>query len=214
MLIFTVIFLYIDLSIDTKNRVLLLSDNPPKVTILNDTNSIILDSIFNPTSLSTGIFSIWVASSSENKIQKYSLRGEYLGSINFDVQDIDVDKNGLLVAGDYSFLIELSTGQEIPIIWRNTNLCAIGKKFIYLYGNDTLFVFERGSRSLKSKKNIPYLRDLSIYRDELVYLQKDSVFLEDTSFFIPESRRCDADDKSIWILTDTVFPISLEPSNP
>lgn len=210
MFILTIIFLYVDLSIDTKNRVLLLSDNPPKVTILNDTNSITLDSIFNPTSLSTGTFSIWVASSSENKIQKYSLRGEYLGSINFEVQDIDVDKNGLLVAGDYSFLIELSTGQEIPIIWRNTNLCAIGKQFIYLYGNDTLFVFERDSRSLKSKKNIPNLRDLSIYRDELVYLQKDSVFLEDTLFFIPEARRCDADDKSIWILTDSVVSISLE----
>ncbi len=210
MFILTIIFLYVDLSIDTKNRVLLLSDNPPKVTILNDTNSITLDSIFNPTSLSTGTFSIWVASSSENKIQKYSLRGEYLGSINFEVQDIDVDKNGLLVAGDYSFLIELSTGQEIPIIWRNTNLCAICKQSIYLYGNDTLFVFERDSRSLKSKKNIPNLRDLSIYRDELVYLQKDSVFLEDTLFFIPEARRCDADDKSIWILTDSVVSISLE----
>lgn len=208
--IFTLFFLYIDLAIDTKDRVLLLSDGPAKVTILNDSSSIILDSIFHPTSLTAGLFSIWVASRSENLIQKYSLRGEYLGSIIFDAKDLDADRNGLLIAGEHSLLIELSTGREIPIIWKKTNRCAIDEDYIYLCGDDTLYMIERANRSIINKEFIPDIRDLSMWGGELVYLQNDTIFMSDTSIFIQHARRLDANEERIWILSDSVVSVSIE----
>ena len=208
LIIFTIIFLYIDIAIDTKDRVLLLSDNPPRVTVLNDSSSINLDSIFHPTSLSTAPFSIWVASGSENLIQKYSLKGEYLGSISFNSKDLDADRNGLLIAGEYSLLIELSSGREIPIIWKESNRCALDDDYIYLYGDDTLYLFERSNRRLINKEFIPDIRDLSIWDSELVFLKNDSIFISDTSIFIQHARRIDTNGKQIWVLSDTVVSIS------
>lgn len=205
--IFTLFFLYIDLAIDTKDRVLLLSDGPSKVTILNDSSSIILDSIFHPTSLTAGLFSIWVASRSENLIQKYSLRGEYLGSIIFDAKDLDADRNGLLIAGEHSLLIELSTGIEIPIIWKKTNRCAIDEDYIYLCDDDTLYMIERANRSIINKEFIPDIRDLSMCGGELVYLKNDTIFMSDTSIFIQHANRLDANEERIWILSNSVVSI-------
>ena len=160
--------------------------------------------------MTAGLFSIWVASRSENLIQKYSLRGEYLGSIIFDAKDLDADRNGLLIAGEHSLLIELSTGREIPIIWKKTNRCAIDEDCIYLYGDDTLYMIERANRSIINKEFIPDIRDLSISGGELVYLQNDTIFMSDTSIFIQHARRLDANEERIWILSDSVVSVSLE----
>ncbi len=209
MLVFLSVFLsYIDIAVDTKGRVLLLSTTEPRVEALNDSSSIILDSIFYPTSLTAGPFSIWVAARSQNLIQKYSLWGEYLGSISRNAKDLDADRKGLLIAGEYSFLIELSTGREIPLSFRETNCCALDDDSIYLYGDDTLYIFERNNRHLIRKEYILGIRDISISRGELVFIQGDSIFMSDTTIFMPHARRLDASEDRIWILTDSVYSIS------
>ncbi len=205
--IFALFFSYTDITIDTKSRVLLLSSTPARVDVLNDSVNINLDSIFHPTSLTAGPFSIWVTSRSQTLVQKYSLWGEYLGSMAYNAKDLDVDKNGLLIAGERSLFIDLRTGREIPLTFRETDRCALDEDIIYLYGDDTLYTFERPNR-LKIKEYIPGIVDISVLYGELIFLRNDSLITNDTTIFFPSAKRLDARDKQIWILSDSVVSIS------
>jgi len=195
---------YIDITVDTKSRVLLLSSNPARVEILDDTVNVPLDSLFNPTSLTSAPFSVWVASLSAGLIQKYSLRGEYLGSISIRANDIDADRDGLLIAGERSLLVELSTGREIPINFQETSRCALCENSIYLYGNDTLYVYRRPNQ-LKQKRYIPGIQDIAVFNAGYVFLRNDSLITNDTIIFIPSAKRMDSNGEEVWVLTDSAI---------
>ena len=202
LLLFLINVPFTDITIDTKDRVLLLSESPPVIQVLNDSTNIPLDSILYPGAIAAGIFSIWVSSSTQRLIQKYSLKGEYLGSICFRATDIDANRNGLLIAGEHSVFIDLSTGREIPISWRESNLCALGKDSIYLYGNDTLYIYRKPNK-LIGKFFIPGIRDITVSDYGLLFLKEDTLVLGDTAIFIPDARRLESSTKKIVVLTDS-----------
>jgi hypothetical protein len=193
---------YSDLTIDSKNKVLLLSREE---RIVEDTSGSVrfsLDSIFVPVSISSSSFSIWVTSISEFKSQKYSLWGELLGTINVGGTDIEADDKGVFIAGEESYLFQTISGAKITLIKKKMDRCALSKDSLYLYGNDTIYVFKR-SGSFVRKKFIPGAKDICIYRANLCFLFKDSLSLNDTTFTISGGNRAAAGENFISVLIDS-----------
>lgn len=193
---------YQDLTIDSKNRVLFLSSQDRIITDKVNKVRFSLDSIFAPVSISSSSFSIWVTSSSEFTSQKYSLWGEFLGKIKFGGNDIDADEKGILIAGEETYLINISTGSKIKITWKEIKRCLLSKDSLYLYGNDTLRVFKRNGKFIR-KKFIPGIEDICRYKKSLCLLFEDSLFLKDTVLTINGGKRATGNDNFVSILTDS-----------
>ncbi|MEA1913431.1 MAG: hypothetical protein U9N06_06345 [candidate division WOR-3 bacterium] len=199
---FYLITFYSDLTVDSKNQTLLLSREKIAVENLSDSSRIPLDSIFDPNSISSSPFSIWVTSIVQSLTQKYSLRGEFLGQINIGGYDIDSDPNWLLLAGEESYLIQLSTGRKLPILWKEVKRCALGKDSLYLYGDDTLYKFKKSGR-LILKKYIPGVMDITTFKGKLGILFKDSLIYKDKKIPIDAGARMDGGENCISILTNS-----------
>ncbi|MEJ2307532.1 MAG: hypothetical protein P8Y30_08365, partial [candidate division WOR-3 bacterium] len=152
---------YSDLTIDSKNRTILLSSKDRIARNIDGKVSFSLDSIFFPQSISSSFFSIWVTSSSEFTTQKYSLWGEFLGKIKAGGNDVDADEKGVLIAGEQSYLIQISSGARITVAKSKKERCILSKDSLYLYGNDTLSIFKREGKFIR-KKLVPGVKMLSL----------------------------------------------------
>jgi hypothetical protein len=194
--------IYSDLTIDSRNRVLLLSSEERIVEDLRGSVRLSLDAIFAPVSVSSSSFSIWVTSVSEFKSQKYSLWGELLGTVNIGGKDIDADEKGVLIAGEESCLIQTFSGIKITLTWKDMERCALSKDSLYLYGMDTLHVFKRDGKFIR-KKFIPGLKDLCIYKKNTCLLFNDSLVLSDTVLRIHGGKRVESIDKFLSVLSDS-----------
>ena len=73
---------------------------------------------------------------------------------------------------------------------------------MYLYGNDTLYVFKRDGK-FNRKKFIPGIEDLFIYKKNLCLLFKDSLVLDDTVLTIFGGKRAGGSDKFTATLSDS-----------
>jgi hypothetical protein len=193
---------YSDLTIDSKNRVIILSSKDRTVEDASGAVRLSLDSMFAPRSISSSFFSIWVTSSSEFTSQKYSLWGEFLGEIKLGGNDIDVDEKGVLIAGEYSYLIQISSGARITVAKKKNERCILSSDSLYLYGNDTLSVFKREGKFIR-KRFIPGIKDLCLFKKNLCFLFNDSLILNDTTPTISGGKRIECNDKFIAILTDS-----------
>jgi hypothetical protein len=193
---------YSDLTIDSKNRVLLLSAEERIVEDINGSVRLSLDSIFAPVSVSSSSFSIWVTSVSELKSQKYSLWGELLGTVNIGGKDIDADETGVLIAGEESNLIQTVSGITITLTWKDMERCALSKDSLYLYGMDTLYVFKRDGKIIR-KKFIPGVKDLCIFMENMCFLFNDSFVLSDTVLPIHGGKRVEGIDRFLSVLSDS-----------
>ncbi len=193
---------YLDLTIDSKNRVILLSSIDRIVEDKSGKVHFSLDSMFAPLSIASSSFSIWGTSASEFISQKYSLWGEFLGEIKLGGNDIDADERGILIAGEQSYMVQAVSGARITLTWKEMERCALSKDSLYLYGDDTLRVFKRDGKFIR-KKSIPGVKDLCIYNKNLCLLFDDSLVLNDTVFPVFGGRRAGGDDKFIAILSDT-----------
>jgi hypothetical protein len=194
--------IYSDITIDSRNRVLLLSSEERIVEDLSGSVRISIDSIFAPVSVSSSSFSIWVTSVSEFKSQKYSLWGELLGTVNIGGKDIDADETGVLIAGEQSCLIQTLSGIKITLTWKDMARCALSKDSLYLYGMDTLHVFKRDGKFIR-KKFIPGVTDLCIYKKNMCLLFNDSLVLNDTVLLIHGGKRVEGIDKFLSVLSDS-----------
>ncbi len=193
---------YSDLTIDSKNRVLLLS---PEERIVEDTSGSVrfsLDSMFAPISISSSSFSIWVTSISEFKSQKYSLWGELLGTLNVGGIDIEADDKGVLIAGEESYLFQTVSGAKITLTKKKMERCVLSKDSLYLYGMDTLLFFKRDGKFIR-KKFIPGVRDLCVYKKNMCLLFNDSLVLSDTILAISGGNRATGGENFISVLTDS-----------
>jgi hypothetical protein len=193
---------YLDLTIDSKNRVVLLSSVDRIVESESGKVHFSLDSMFAPLSISSSSFSIWGTSASEFVSQKYSLWGEFLGKIKLGGNDIDADEKGILIAGEQSYLVQAVSGAQITLTWEEMERCALSKDFLYLYGKDTLRVFKRDGKFFE-KKSIPGVRDLCIYNKNLCLLFNDSLVLSDTMIPIFGGKRAGGNNKFIAVLSDS-----------
>ena len=169
---------------------------------INGTVSFSLDSMFYPQSISSSFFSIWVTSASEFTTQKYSLWGEFLGKIKAGGNDVDADEKGVLIAGEQSHLIQISSGTRITVSKKKKERCILSKDSLYLYGNDTLSVFKREGKFIR-KKFIPGVKDLCLFKRNLCFLFSDSLILSDTTLPILGGKRVESNDNFIAILTDS-----------
>ncbi len=191
-----------DLTIDSRSRVIFLSS---KDRIVEDTSGLVhfsLDSMFAPLSISSSSFSVWITSASEFISQKYSLWGELLGKIDVGGNDIDADEKRVLIAGEKSHLIQIITGTKMVVAKREMKRCVLSDDSLYLYGNDTLYVFKRDGK-FNRKRFIPGIEDLFIYKKNLCLLFKDSLVLQDTVISITGGKRAEGNDKFISVLTNS-----------
>jgi hypothetical protein len=205
MLPFLSIFLYStysDLTIDTKNRVLLLSTEGRIVQNSSGSVRFSLDSIFAPLSISSSFFSVWVTSISENKSQKYSLWGDFMGKLDVGGKDIDADEKGVLIAGEDSYLIQTVSGVKITVTKKETERCAISGDSLYLYGDDSIYVFKRNGDFVR-KKFVPAVKDICIYRKNLCFLFNDSLVLGDSTLRVQGGKRMESGEYFLSILTDS-----------
>jgi hypothetical protein len=193
---------YSDLTIDSKNRVIFLSSRDRIAEDKSGKVHFSLDSIFAPLSISSSSFSIWVTSASEFISQKYSLWGEFLGELDIGGNDIDADEKGVLIAGEKSYLIQIITGAKISLAKKEMERCVLSNDSLYLYGNDTLYVFKRDGK-FNRKKFIPGIEDLFIYKKNLCLLFKDSLVLDDTVLTIFGGKRAGGSDKFTATLSDS-----------
>ena len=158
--------------------------------------------MFEPLSVSSSFFSVWVTSPSEFKSQKYSQWGELLGKLNVGGNDIDADEKRVLIAGEQSYLIQLITGTKIVVAKREMKRCLLSMDSLYLYGNDTLYVFKKDGKFIR-EKSIPGIEDLFIYNKDLCLLFKDSLVLQDTIVSIAGGKRASGSDKFVAVLTNS-----------
>lgn len=193
---------YLDLTIDSKNRVILLSSVDRIVEDKSGKVHFSLDSMFAPLSISSSSFSIWSTSVSEFVSQKYSLWGEFLGKIKLGGNDIDADEKGILIAGEQSYLVQAVSGAQVTLTWQEMERCALSKDFLYLYGNDTLRIFKRDGKFMM-RKSVPGVKDLCIYNKNLCLLFNDSLVLSDTVLSIFGGKRAGGNDKFIAVLSDS-----------
>jgi hypothetical protein len=201
---------YSDLTIDSKNRVLLLSSEERIVENISGSVRLSLDAIFAPLSVSSSSFSIWVTSVSEFKSQKYSLWGELLGTVDIGGKDIDADDTGVLIAGEESYLIQTVSGITITLTWKDMERCTLSKDSLYLYGMDTLYVFKRDGK-FSRKKFIPGVKDLCIFMGNMCFLLNDSIVLNDKVLPIHGGKRIEGIDKFLAILSDSGIVYYLPP---
>ena len=201
-LLFIICTTYSDLTIDSKNRIILLSSEDRIAESIDGSVYFSLDSMFSPKSISSSFFSIWVTSSSEFTTQKYSLWGEFLGKIKAGGNDIDADEKGVLIAGEYSYLIQTSSGARITVAKKKKDRCILSGDSLYLYGNDTLSVFKREGKFIR-KKLIPEVKDLCLYKKDICFLFSDSLVLSDTTLPISGGKRVECNDNFIAILSDS-----------
>jgi hypothetical protein len=192
---------YSDLTIDLKGRVIFLSSKDRIVEDGSDLVHFSLDSMFEPLSISSSFFSVWVTSPSEFKSQKYSLWGELLGKLDLGGNDIDADEKRVLIAGEQSYLIQLIAGTRIVVAKREMKRCLLSGDSLYLYGNDTLHIFKIDGK-FSGKKFIPGIKDLFIYHKNLCLLFQDSLVLRDTVVDIAGGKRASGSDKFVAVLTD------------
>ncbi len=193
---------YTDLTIDSKNRVILLASRDRIIEDKSGKVHFSLDSMFAPLSISASSFAIWITSASEFTSQKYSLWGEFLGGINLGGNDIDADEKGILIAGEQSYLVQTVSGARIALRWKEIERCALSKDSLYLYGDDTLFVFKRDGKIIR-KKFIPGVKDLCQYDKNLCFLFNDSLVLNDTVLTVLGGKRAEGNDKFIAVLSDS-----------
>lgn len=193
---------YLDLTIDSKNRVIFLSSADRIVEDESGKVHFSLDSMFAPLSISSSSFSVWSTSASEFVSQKYSLWGEFLGKIKLGGNDIDTDEKGILIAGEQSYLVQTVSGARVTLTWKEMERCALSKDFLYLYGKDTLRVFKRDGKIIE-KKYVPGLKDLCTYNKNLCLLFKDSLILSDTVLSIFGGKRVGGNNKFIAVLSDS-----------
>jgi hypothetical protein len=195
-------FNYLDLTIDSKNRVILLSSRDRIALDKSGKVYFSLDSMFAPLSITSSSFSIWGTSASEFVSQKYSLWGEFLGEIKLGGNDIDSDEKGLLIAGEQSYFVHAVSGARITLTWKEMNRCALSKDSLYLYGDDTLRVFRRDGKFIR-RKFIPGVKDLCIYNKSLCLLFGDSLVLSDTVIPVFGGKRAGSNDKFVAFLSDS-----------
>ena len=195
-------FNYLDLTIDSKNRVILLSSRDRMALDKSGKVHFSLDSMFAPLSITSSSFSIWGTSASEFISQKYSLWGEFLGEIKLGGNDIDADEKGLIIAGEQSYFVHVVSGARITLTWKEMDRCALSKDSLYLYGDDTLRVFKRDGKFIR-RKFIPGVKDLCTYNKSLCLLFVDSLVLSDTVLPIFRGRRVGSNDKFMAILSDS-----------
>ncbi len=193
---------YLDLTIDSKNRVILLSSTDRIAEDKSGKVHFSLDSMFAPLSIASSSFSIWGTSASEFISQKYSLWGEFLGGIKLGGNDIDADEKGILIAGEQSYFVQAVSGARITLTWKEMERCALSKDSLYLYGDDTLRVFKRDGKFIR-KKFIPGVKDLCLYNRTLSLLFGDSLVLSDTVLPVFGGRRAGSNDKFVAILSDS-----------
>ncbi|MBN1695824.1 hypothetical protein JW879_10580 [candidate division WOR-3 bacterium] len=193
---------YTDLTIDSKNRVILLSSRDRIIEDESGKVHFSLDSMFAPLSISASSFAIWVTSASEFTSQKYSLWGEFLGEVNVGGSDIDADEKGILIAGEQSYFVQTVSGASITLIQKEIERCALSKDSLYLYSNDTLRIFKRDGKFIR-RKFIPGVKDLCTYNKTLCLLFNDSLVLSDTVFPVFGAKRAGSNDKFIAILSDS-----------
>lgn len=193
---------YLDLTIDSKNRVILLSGADRIALDKSGEVHLSLDSMFAPLSISSSSFSIWSTSASEFISQKYSLWGEFLGEIKLGGNDIDSDEKGILIAGEQSYFVQTVSGARIILTWKEMERCALSKDSLYLYADDTLRVFKRDGKFI-SRRFIPGVKDLCIYNRTLSLLFGDSLVLSDTVLPVFGGRRASSNDKFIAVLSDS-----------
>lgn len=193
---------YSDLTIDSKNRLLVLSSGDRIIENISGSVHFSLDSMFLPLSVSSSSFSIWVTSASELRSQKYSLWGKFLGEIKLGGNDIDSDERGVLIAGEHSYLVQTVSGVQLTVTWKEMERCALAKDSLYLYSEDTLLVFKRDGRFMRSSY-IPGLKDLCIFKKNLCFLFSDSLVLRDTVLSIFGGKRVEGNDKFVSVLSDS-----------
>ena len=193
---------YSDLTIDSKNRVILLSSRDRIAEDESGNVHFSLDSMFAPLSVSSSSFSIWVTSASEFVSQKYSLWGEFLGEFDVGGNDIDADEKGVLIAGEESYLVQIITGNRMSVAKKEMERCVLSNDSLYLYGKDTLHVYKRAG-NLTRKKFIPGIKDICIYKKNLCLLFRDSLVLHDIVVSISGGNRAEGNDKFISVLTDS-----------
>lgn len=193
---------YSDLTIDSKNRVLLFSSKDRTIKDKTGEVDFSINSLFTPVAVSSSSFAVWTTSYSEFKSQKYSLWGELLGEIKLGGNDIDSDEKGVLIAGEQSYLVQLISGNNITLKWKEMQRCSISKDFLYLYGDDTLYVFKRNG-TLETKKSIPGIKDICIFNKKPCFLFKDSLVVSDTVLPVHGGKRVDGNEKLISVLSDS-----------
>ena len=193
---------YTDLTIDSKNRVILLSSRDRIIEDKSGKVHFSLDSMFSPLSISESSFAIWVTSASEFTSQKYSLWGEFLGKINTGGSDIDADEKGILIAGEQGYLLNTISGARITLVRKEIERCALSKDSLYLYGNDTLRVFKRDGKFIR-RKFVPGIRDICAFNKNLCFLFNDSLVLNDTVLTVFGGKRTESNDKFIAVLCDS-----------
>ncbi|MEO0293347.1 MAG: hypothetical protein ABIN61_03880 [candidate division WOR-3 bacterium] len=195
-------FNWYDVTVDSKGRIFLLSMEDRIVRDLKGDFSFPIESMFAPNAISASSFSIWVTSISEKKSQRYSLWGELIGEINIGGFDIDVDEKRVLIAGEKSYLIDLSSGINFIISHKEMKRCALFKDSLFLYGKDTIYIFDKKG-ILKRKKFIPQVKDICLYNKELCFLFEDSLIIGETIVPVFKGKRVEGKDSFISILTDT-----------
>jgi hypothetical protein len=193
---------YTDLTIDSKNRVILLSSRDRIIEDKSGKVHFSLDSMFSPLSISESSFAIWVTSASEFTSQKYSLWGEFLGEVNVGGSDIDADEKGVLIAGEQAYLLKTVSGARITLMQKEIERCALSKDSLYLYSNDTIRVFKRDGKFV-SRKYIPGIKDLCMFNRNLCFLFNDSLVLNDTVLTVSGAKRAESNDKFIAVLCDS-----------
>jgi len=204
--IFSIIFLfysnYNDLTIDSKGRVLFLSSKDRIIKGKSGEVNFSINSMFAPIAISSSSFSVWITSYSESRSQKYSLWNELLGEIKIGGNDIDSDEKGVLITGEQSYLVQVSSGNKITLMWKEIKRCTISKDSLYLYGKDTLHVFKRNGKPVR-KKFVPGVKDICMFNKNLCFLFNDSLVLSDTVLPIFGGKRVDGNDKFIAVLSDS-----------
>ncbi len=204
--IFSIIFLfysnYNDLTIDSKGRVLFLSSKDRIIKDKSGEVNFSINSMFAPIAISSSSFSVWITSYSESRSQKYSLWNELLGEIKIGGNDIDSDEKGVLITGEQSYLVQVSSGNKITLMWKEIKRCTISKDSLYLYGKDTLHVFKRNGRPVR-KKFVPGVKDICMFNKNLCFLFNDSLVLSDTVLPIFGGKKVDGNDKFIAVLSDS-----------
>ena len=204
--IFSIIFLfysnYNDLTIDSKGRVLFLSSKDRIIKDKSGEVNFSINSMFTPIAISSSSFSVWITSYSESRSQKYSLWNELLGEIKIGGNDIDSDEKGVLITGEQSYLVQVSSGNKITLMWKEIKRCTISKDSLYLYGKDTLHVFKRNGKPVR-KKFVPGAKDICMFNKNLCFLFNDSLVLSDTVLPIFGGKRVDGNDKFIAVLSDS-----------
>jgi hypothetical protein len=201
-LLFIIYTTYSDLTIDSKNRIILLSSEDRMAESIDGSVDFSLDSTFTPKSISSSFFSIWVTSASEFTTQKYSLWGEFRGEVKLGGNDIDADEKGILIAGEHSYLIQTFSGARITLAKKKKDRCILSGDSLYLYGNDTISVFKREGKFIR-KKLVPGVKDLCLFKKTLCFLFSDSLVLRDTTLPISGGKRIESNDNFIAILSDS-----------